>query len=58
MTEQALEEMVNTCGVKAADSLTHAPVYSVIAHRGLLLLVIMGVAIASGVVSVPETHSS
>lgn len=57
MTKQALEDMVKSCGVKAVDSLYQASVYSVIAYSGLLLLLaILSLAIAGGLIGVPEFH--
>ena len=56
MTEQALKDMVKVYGVKAADTLYQFSFYSVIAYSGLLLLVLIGLAVSSGAVGVPEFH--
>ncbi len=57
MHEQPDRNTIKTYGALLADSLWKASVYSVLAYSGLLvLLIVMGAAVWSGAVEVPEFH--
>ncbi len=57
MSEQNLKETVRAYGEKFADSLYNLSVYSILAYSGALALMLaVGVAVAAGLVTVPEFH--
>lgn len=57
MTGQAIKDTFKSWGVRIADSLYSASVYSVIGYSALLLLMAaVGLAVALGVITVPEFH--